>query len=216
MNQRIPRLFVLGDSISIQYGPHLQQMLTGHFHYSRKSGDEQALKNLDIPEGSNGGDSRMCLEFLRGMLQSGELTADLLLLNCGLHDLKHSPKRPDGPPQVPIEKYRENLRAILDLLKAHQLPMIWVRTTPVCEAQHNAPGSGIIRYQRDVERYNEAADAIMAEQSVHTFDLAGFTLSLGPIDQLLHDGRHFPEPIQKLQAAFLAGSLITWQRIRGA
>jgi lysophospholipase L1-like esterase len=213
MNQRLPRLFVLGDSISIEYGPHLQRMLASHFHYSRKSGDEQALKNLDIPEGSNGGDSRMCLEFLRGMLESGELTVDLLLLNCGLHDVKHSPQRPDGPSQVPLEQYRENLRAILELLKAHRLPVIWVRTTPVCDAQHNAPGTGIIRYQRDVDRFNEAADAIMTEQGVHLFDLAGFTLSLGRPEEVLRDGRHFHEPIQKLQAAFLAGSLITRQRI---
>lgn len=214
MDPVIPRLFVLGDSISIEYGPHLQKMLVGNFQYSRKSGEEEALKNLDIPQGANGGDSRMCLGYLRGILESGELKADVLLLNCGLHDVKRSPKNPDGPTQVSLEDYRANLQGIVELLRKHRLPMIWVRTTPVCEAQHNVPGTGIIRYQKDVDRYNAASDAIMSDEGIYSIDLAGFTLSQGKPEDLLRDGRHFHEAIQKLQAAHIAGYLIAWRQSR--
>ena len=174
------------------------------FRSARKSGEEAALKNLDVPEGANGGDSRMCLEYLRGVLGSGELKADLLLLNCGLHDIKRKPTDPNGPTQISIENYRANLTAMVELLRQHRLPMIWVRTTPVHEPQHNAPGQGIIRYQKDVDRYNAVSDAIMSEDGIHSIDLAGFTLTLGNPGEVLHDGRHFHEAIQKLQAAHIA------------
>lgn len=34
----MPRLFVIGDSISIHYGPHLQRLLGATFDYDRKGG----------------------------------------------------------------------------------------------------------------------------------------------------------------------------------
>jgi len=214
MEPVIPRLFVLGDSISIQYGPFLELMLAGNFLYSRKSGEEEALRNLDIPQGANGGDSGMCLGYLRGVLGAGQFKADLLLLNCGLHDVKRKPDDPHGPTQVSIDDYRGNLQAIVELLREHRLPMIWVRTTPVCESQHNVPGSGIIRYQKDVDRYNAVSDAIMSEEGIYSIDLAGFSLTQGTPAEILHDGRHFHEPIRKLQAAHIAGYLIAWRQSR--
>jgi lysophospholipase L1-like esterase len=203
----LPRLYVLGDSISIEYGPHLQVMLAGVFDYSRKSGDEEARLNLDNPQGANGGDSSMCLAYLRGRFAAGDLKADVLLLNCGLHDVKHTPDNPTGPCQVHIDDYQRNLTTMVALASENRTPLVWVRTTPVDETAHNKPGSGIIRYQGDVDRYNAVADAVMAEHGVPTIDLAGFTLSLGAAHQMLRDGRHFHEPIQKLQAAFIAGWL---------
>jgi len=50
-------LFIIGDSISIQYGPHLKKMVEGWLHYGRKRGEAEALNDLDRPAGTNGGDS---------------------------------------------------------------------------------------------------------------------------------------------------------------
>jgi len=58
------KLYVIGDSISIQYGPYLEAALRGVMAYARKEGEEEALLNLDIPQGANGGDSGMVLSFL--------------------------------------------------------------------------------------------------------------------------------------------------------
>jgi hypothetical protein len=42
------KVFVLGDSISIHWGPDLERLLTSQgWEYSRKSGVEEALRNLD-------------------------------------------------------------------------------------------------------------------------------------------------------------------------
>jgi lysophospholipase L1-like esterase len=87
------RIYVLGDSISIQYGLYLQKYLEGVMEYNRKQGDEEALLNLDKPQGANGGDSGMVLSFLRARAASGGIDADLLLLNCGLHDRQVSGSR---------------------------------------------------------------------------------------------------------------------------
>lgn len=206
------KIFVLGDSISIHYGPFLEEMIKGKFAYARKSGEEQALKNLDIPQGANGGDSRMCLEFLKGLRGSGGLDADLLLLNCGLHDVKAS--FPDENKlkerrqlQVSIEDYQSNLEDIVQVADELKVKLIWVRTTPVDEAQHNTAGSGIFRYSEDVDTYNSAADKIMATRNVSAIDLNGFTNSLGAATELLYDGRHFNEPVRRLQAAYISGWL---------
>jgi hypothetical protein len=43
-----PRVFVLGDSISIHYGPHLKIALAERgWGYHRKSGTDEALVDLD-------------------------------------------------------------------------------------------------------------------------------------------------------------------------
>lgn len=54
-------LFVIGDSVSIHYGPYLKKMIEYKFNYDRKRGIEQALEDLDTPIGANAGDSKMVL-----------------------------------------------------------------------------------------------------------------------------------------------------------
>src|SRR3954466_8909069 len=82
---RRPRLFVLGDSISMHYGPYLEQVLRGKWDYERKRG---RAENLDQGTGANGGDSNAVLAYLNERLAAGGIAADWLLLNCGLHDVK--------------------------------------------------------------------------------------------------------------------------------
>ena len=91
-------LYVIGDSISMGYGPFLEKMIAESFTYRRKSGEEEALKNLDVPCGANGGDSSMVLEFLQALQTSQAFHTDVLLLNCGLHDIKSD--KETGRPEV--------------------------------------------------------------------------------------------------------------------
>lgn len=205
------KLFVLGDSISIQYGPHLEANLRGKWLYARKTGEAEAMLNLDVPEGANGGDSAMCLAFLRGLVAGDALDADVLLLNCGLHDIKSDPLNPTRK-QVPIDAYRANLHGLIDAAQTRGTQVVWVRTTPAHEPTHNLPGMTFWRFNADVDAYNAAADEVMRERGVPTIDLHGFTTSLGPLESLLHDGRHYHEPIQRLQAAYIAGWLDAWRQ----
>ena len=132
------KIYVIGDSISIQYGPYLQAYLQGLAEYSRKEEADEARLNLDNPQGANGGDSAMVLSFLKAKAESGGIDTDLLLINCGLHDIKTDPKT--GARQVPICDYAANLRAIVQTVELMNLELIWIRTTPCDEKVHNHEG----------------------------------------------------------------------------
>ncbi|MBZ0299448.1 MAG: SGNH/GDSL hydrolase family protein [Anaerolineae bacterium] len=198
------RLFVLGDSISIQYGPYLEQFLAGRFQYARKTGMEPALQNLDPPHDANGRDSTHVLIYLRAMQAHGGIPADALLLNCGLHDLKTDPAT--GEKQVPPDLYESNLLTIMQLVGDMGLKLVWVRTTPVDDAVHNTrPGMEFYRYADDCEIYNAIADDLMRAFKQPSIDLYGFTRRLG--SDLYCDHVHFHEAIREKQAAYIAGWL---------
>jgi lysophospholipase L1-like esterase len=200
------KVYVIGDSISIHYGPYLEKYLKGFMLYSRKEGVEQSLQNLDIPQGTNGGDSSNVLAFLEHKLRSGGIDADILLVNCGLHDIKTDPNT--GKKQVTLEKYRENLEKILDVVKKLNLLQVWIRTTPCDEKVHNQrEDMKFHRFSADCRQYNATADSIMCARNVPVIDLYTFTLNLG--DNLYCDHVHFYEHIREKQAAFIAGWLVS-------
>jgi len=197
------KIYVLGDSISIHYGPFLQKYVQGIFDYARKEGEEEALLNLDQPMGANGGDSSMVLKFLQFKHSNEGISSDLILINCGLHDIKANPKT--GERQIDTDTYQSNLRAIITLIASMQLQLIWIRTTPCNDAIHNRPESLFYRYAADVDHYNQIADQVMAEHQIPSIDLYQFTENLGP--DLYCDHIHFNESIHEKQAAFIAGWL---------
>lgn len=204
---KLPKVYVIGDSISIHYGPYLERYLRGRFAYARKTGEEEALRNLDKPMGANGGDSSRVLAFLGALLAAGPWEADMLLVNCGLHDIRTDPQTKQC--QIGLGDYRRNLQAIVALCRQKGVTWAWMRTTPVDDAAHNKPGMTFFRYARDLETYNAAADEIMRAAGVPTLDLYSLTLNLG--GNLFCDHVHFHEPVREKQAAFIAGWLDGWQ-----
>ncbi len=197
-----PQLFVIGDSISVQYGPYLAAMTRETFSYARKSGEEEALKNLDVPTGANSGDSSAVLDYLRAWSQAGGFRPELLLVNCGLHDIRKNDPHPHGENQIPREQYRQNLEELAGLLRRMERRWVWLRITPVEEDLHNRV-KGFYRFARDVQAYNETADAVMRAAGVPRLDL--FTFTAGIPGRLTTDGVHFAEPVRQQQAAFIAG-----------
>jgi len=177
------KLFVIGDSISMQYGPYLKKLCRGKFHYSRKKG--------------NGGDSNMVRAFAEWQTANDKIKYDIVLLNCGLHDIKTR----DGRCQVERPQYRENLRAVLAVFKERHVCVLWVRTTPVFDEIHNRRTTEISRCAADLECYNQAADEIMAENHIESIDLYGFTLPFLPDGYCDHV--HFNQKVRKAQAAFI-------------
>ena len=194
-------LYLIGDSISLHYGPYLQAYLDGVMTYARKEGEDEALLNLDNPQGANGGDSGMVRAFLAAKVAAGDLDADLLLVNAGLHDIKTDPVT--GARQVPLDQYAANLRAIVDLAATLPARLVWIRTTPCDERVHNRPGMAFHRFAADCDAYNAAADAVMAAAGVPVIDLHTFTRNLGP--DLYCDHVHFHEQVREKQGAFIAG-----------
>lgn len=200
------KMYVLGDSISLQYGPYLQVYLDGVIEYSRKGQEDEALLNLDNPMGTNGGDSGMVLSFLKATADSGDIHADILLLNCGLHDIKTDPDT--GTRQVPIDTYRKNLTEIVQIVSGMTPSLVWIRTTPCAESVHNRDGMTFHRFSADCASYNQAADRIMASSGVPSIDLHTFTRNLG--HDLYCDHVHFHDHVRQKQAAFIAGWLMAF------
>lgn len=223
----LPNLFVIGDSISLHYGPYLERFLRGHFRYSRKvdsvvlEHSAAAARNpawLDYPHGpfgENAGDSGMVLEYLRSG-PAEVAAADVLLLNCGLHDVKIDKRTRLN--QVPLEDYRQNLREIVALLAELPARAVWCTSTPVQDATHAQHDVELTfgRVQADVLRYNEVATGVMREAGASMIDLHGFTEALADtgVDENLDlaslylDHVHFLPWVRASQAAYLAGWLI--------
>jgi lysophospholipase L1-like esterase len=200
-----PRIFVIGDSISIQHGPHLEKYLQGNALYERKQDDGTAKNNLDYPTGANGGDSGMVLKYLIHKLNKPGFKPDYLLLNCGLHDIKRNTTTHEI--QVTEEEYRKNLETTFKLLKKKNIRLIWMRTTPVVDSIHNAKSRSFHRFAADVETYNLIADEICRKHNVPLIDLFSFSKQLGE-DQFI-DHVHYNETARTLQAAFIAGAVQT-------
>jgi D-threonate/D-erythronate kinase len=196
-------VYVVGDSISMHYGPYLKKYLQNCFVYDRKREEGQPETNLDKPMGANGGDSSMVLDFLQQQ-ESKIMQNDYLVINCGLHDIKTD--QVTLTKQVSLEEYSRNLKKIITLVQGKHTQMLWIRTTPVDDEDHQKCGKPFHRYNRDVEEYNRAADEIMKQNGIFTIDLYTFTNSLG--EKPHYDGLHFSENIRALQAAFIAGHLL--------
>ena len=202
----LPKVFVIGDSISCYYGTHLERMLAGVFAYDRKGGTHKLADLKDGTDGVNGGDSAMVLTYVRELRKRGGFHADWVLLNCGLHDTKTDLAA--GVKQVPAAAYERNLREVCGLLRAMGARVVWVRTTPIRDLAPEAIPADLkpCRYNADVVAYNAIADRVMADLGIPSLDLYTFTLNLGP-DVYFDKHVHFDETAAAKQAAFIAGGL---------
>ncbi|HUV13624.1 MAG TPA: SGNH/GDSL hydrolase family protein, partial [Acidobacteriota bacterium] len=191
-------------SISIQYGPYLEEYLAGVLEYHRKSDDGGAPAGTGVYEGPNGGDSRSVSGYLESRARDDSFKPDYLLVNCGLHDIRRKLGE-DLAYQVSPGDYRENLKRIYAVSRKIGAHLIWVRTTHVVDSIHNQPDMEFHRYAADQAKYNVIADEVFKGSGVPILDLAGFTRKLGK--GIFIDHVHFSEEVRALQAAFIAGSL---------
>lgn len=208
MTPSLPRVFVLGSSLTLHFGPYLEKALQGHFRYDRKRANDgkHAEGNLDVAQGASGGDSGMVLSYLRHRREHDPIPADVLLLNCGLHDLKTDPA--SGAKQVPIEQFERNLLASTEEVARMGLKLVWLRITPVVDVIHNARSRAFHRFAADVDRYNAVADLVMRDAGAKSIDLHALCSRQAP-DALI-DHIHYNEPGRLEQAEFIARELIAW------
>ncbi|MFA6294059.1 MAG: SGNH/GDSL hydrolase family protein [Victivallales bacterium] len=194
-------VYVIGDSISVQNGPYLEPLLQPDIAYRRKPGNVEALKNLDLPAGANSGDSSSVLKFLSAGIPAGEVKADLLLINCGLHDIKTDPAT--GVRKVSPEEYEGNLTKIIELAEINHQPLAWILTTPCDENVHNRNKIDFHRFAADAVSCNEIAMRVMAAHEIPIIDLHSFTAGLGGAE-IYCDHVHFVDSVRQSQAGFLA------------
>lgn len=143
----LPRVLLIGDSISVGYTLPVRELLKGKANVHR------------IP--ANGAATRHTLESIEQWLGEGKW--DLIHCNWGLHDLKIME---DGKHQVSLEEYEKNLEALATRLKKTGAKVIFATTTPVPEGKVSPP-----RNPADVGRYNRVASTVMSRHGIPVNDL---------------------------------------------
>lgn len=201
--QEKTKLFLLGDSITLQYSPFLENILGDHFEIKKKAGTAEAFKNLDIPKGANGENSRMVLNYLKSQLADPSFHPDLMLLNCGLHDIKRD--KQTNVIAIDSEEYKQNLLEISEILRQRNIRFIWVRTTEVVDSIHRK-NPQFNRFAKDLDLYNSIADSVFKMKQVPVIDLYSITKKM--VNQRYVDHVHYNDEVKKQQAAFIAGFII--------
>lgn len=185
----LPRVLLIGDSISIGYTVPTRNELKG-------------TANVHRPL-TNCGPTTRGLEQIDRWL--GDRTWDVIHFNFGLHDLKFmgrdggnlaDPNAEGSHRQVELEAYEENLDRIVARLKKTGAKLIWRNTTPV-------PPGCQGRITGDELRYNEAAARVMKKYDVATHDL--YTFAFERMEQLMRkENVHFTPDGSKALAVEVA------------
>ena len=164
---KLPRVLLMGDSVSIAYALEVRKLLAGVANVHR------------VP--ANCGSTKVAVGYygLKRWLPDANEKWDIIHFNHGLHDLSYrfaddrdknekgeyaSPTN-GGHQNVPPGDYEKNLRQIIARLKQTGAKLIFASTTPV-------PESDAAKYVKDSELpYNEIAKLVMTEEGVIWNDL---------------------------------------------
>ncbi|MBK6588035.1 MAG: SGNH/GDSL hydrolase family protein [Acidobacteria bacterium] len=118
----------------------MKNFIAGKFDYNRKRDNGEAMQDLNKPVGANGGDSRMVVEYLKSLQKDKNFKPDILLVNCGLHDIKTD--RKTGEKAIELDEYKANLKEIFELAEKMKLKLVWITSTPVNQEIHNTKNVG--------------------------------------------------------------------------
>jgi len=159
----LPRVLLIGDSISIGYTLAVRELLKDQANVHR------------IP--TNGGPTTNGLKNMDQWL--GESKWDVIHFNWGLHDLKYvandgvtiTDSKTDGSHhQVALAEYEKNLRELVKRLKQTGAMLVWCETTPVPEGSRG-------RILGDEILYNEVAAKVMKDTGIETNALHSYAKS---------------------------------------
>jgi lysophospholipase L1-like esterase len=164
---RLPEVLLIGDSISIGYTAALTETLAGSARVVRP------LNEDGTPENAAG--TRNGLQRLSQWLKAFP-TADLIVFNFGLHDMKWEPVENGSAEgggdaavrvrQTSPDQYRTALEQLADSLLATGAKLLFVATTPVPTGT-NSP----LRRPGDPLIYNGLAQQVMASRGIEVLDL---------------------------------------------
>lgn len=156
----LPRVLLIGDSISIGYTVPVRESLKGK-------------ANVHRPK-TNCGPTTTGLRALDYWL--GDSEWDVIHFNWGLHDLKYmgpqgqnlaDPNAPTSHQQVPPDVYEKNLEQLVERLEKTGAKLIWRNTTPVPEGANG-------RVAGDSAKYNAIAEKVMQRHGIEIHDLHEF------------------------------------------
>lgn len=180
---------LIGDSIRRGYEPSVRAALAGAATFAAPL--------------ASGGTTDQVLSHIRPWAL--DRSPAVVHVNAGLHDLARD--FDEHRPRVPLERYKQNVSAILmALLAPGGLRPIWATATPVNEAWHHERKS-FDRLEADVQNYNTVAVSVARELDVTVNDLYAVVMSAGRDDLLLDDGVHFRPEGYALLGRAVAGAI---------
>jgi acyl-CoA thioesterase-1 len=147
----LPRVLVIGDSISMNYDESAKKALRGKANYHRIEAN-----------GGSTGRGVSSLDLWLGPYWEKGFQWDVIQFNHGLHDLNQRGYEKDavwGDFAVSIEDYKKNLELEIQTLKKTGAQLIWCTTTPVPE---NPQGTGTRKPDADLI-FNKAAMEVMSK-----------------------------------------------------
>lgn len=156
-DKELPRVLIIGDSISIGYTKDVQQLLNGKAAVTRIRG--------------NGGNTGRGLQNIDKWL--GDKHYDVIHFNWGLWDLcyRHPESKTQGKRDkkrgiitATPEQYSQNLTKLVARLKQTKATLIWANTTPV-------PPLEAGRHEGDGKKYNAIAEKVMKANGIVVNDL---------------------------------------------
>jgi acyl-CoA thioesterase-1 len=159
----LPRVLLIGDSISMGYTLPVRKRLEGIANVHR------------IP--TNGGPTTRGIQQIEKWLGDGHW--DVIHFNWGLHDLRYMDDKevkagpldvaPPAPrhTQVSLQDYEKNLTQLVERLEKTGAKLIWRNTTPV-------PKGAVNRVPGSEDTYNAVAARIMTEHHIPIEDLHSF------------------------------------------
>jgi GDSL-like Lipase/Acylhydrolase family len=182
----LPRVLVIGDSISIGYTLPVRALMQGKANVHR------------IPE--NAAHTRNGVEKIEKWLASDQRW-DVIHVNFGLHDLR---RMDDGLQQVSLADYEANLAKIFDRLRQTGAKLVFATTTPVPYAKTNPP-----RTDLDVVVYNKVARRVVEARGATVVDL--YAVALPKLAEIqLPANVHFKAEGSELLAQQVAAA---WQQL---
>jgi hypothetical protein len=173
---KLPRVLVIGDSISMNYHEAAKAELKGTANYYRIEG--------------NGGPSDrgvVCMELWLGDYKQKGLHWDLIQFNHGLHDLKQACDEKTGTYgayQVSLEEYKANLEKEIRIMKKTGARLMWCSTTPVPNNSHGTWDNGTFGRRQDEDLvFNRAAmEVISRYPEILVNDLNGYIRNSAAFD----------------------------------
>ena len=146
---KLPRVLVVGDSISMNYHDSAKAALAGIANYHRNDGNS----------GSSANGVRN-MELWLGNYHEKGLHWDVIQFNHGLHDLKQA-YEPSGDMwgdySVSIDDYKSNIEKEIAILRRTGAKLVWCSTTPV---PNSNPGT-YARRKGASAIFNQAAMEVM-------------------------------------------------------
>lgn len=175
----LPKVLIIGDSISIEYTPYLKDMLKDKINLCR------------VP--TNCGSTTLGLKNINKWV--GEDEWDFIIFNFGLHDLGKPNKYKKS-----INKYSKNLEKIVKILKNKGKTIIFVTTTPITNFMQKSFGAS-------PAELNDLAINIIKKCDIIIFDLFKQIYPYLEEYQLFED-IHFSQKGYKFIAQYISSCLL--------